>query len=219
MRHALLVGGGKGRLEARAWVNRLLTSKEGSGNLSPPVARAVLAYAQVTGDTRVFDLLPRAVDHPTPLATEGPEADLESCLVQLEATGTRDWADRVEGLVLGNRDLSPALAEAAVFADPSGLRIVFYGPVRVKTPVAGVLVELECDTDFPAGRSVALRVYPEEPVEFSVFLRVPGWAEGLLITGDGAHGGELTDQEGWVEIRRRWSRGDALDLTLEGDSS
>jgi hypothetical protein len=217
MRHALLVGGGKGRLEARAWVNRLLTSPEGSGSLSPPVARAVLAYAQVTGDTRVFDLLPRA---PEPAASHSPDIpnpDFDSCLALLESSASREWADRMEALVLGNRDLSPALAEAAVLADPSGLRIALYGPVRVKTPVAGVSVEIECETDFPAARTVALRFYPQESVEFSLFLRVPSWAEGLLITGDGAHGGEMADEEGWVEIRRRWNRGDSLDLTFEGD--
>jgi hypothetical protein len=203
VRLALLVGGGKGRLEARGWANRLLVSP---GPLEPSEAQALVPYHRATGDDRVLGLLPPG---PAPLA------GCETLVRLLEDTAQRDAADELERLARTNPDLLLALVETSVLAGPRGLWVALYAPVTAKTRVAGVPVELECETESPEALKAALRVYPESPVEFSLFLRVPGWAEGLLITGDGAQGGAFTDLEGWVEIRRTWSRGDSLDLTFE----
>lgn len=125
------------------------------------------------------------------------------------------WGDSLEAQAFsGGAGLDEYVAQQ-VFLDPRGLRIALYGPAVAKTEVASVAVEVELETTYPRDHSIDLRLYPETPVAFSLFLRIPGWASGALVTGDGASGGELTDQEGWLELRRTWIRGDSLTVRFE----
>lgn len=157
IRHAMLVGEGRGKLLVRSWAKRAGVVDAAAWALPPP--------------------------------TEPHEAD--RC-ASLEERAVR-----------------------LVWADPLGLRVALYGPAVVKTEVGGVPVELELETEALDATRVELRFYPESPVEFTLFLRLPEWASGCLITGEGAAGAEAEDREGWMELRRRWNRGDSLSLSFD----
>jgi hypothetical protein len=125
------------------------------------------------------------------------------------------WADEWEAKAFaGELGLDEYVARQ-VLADPEGLRLAFYGPASIKTNVGGIPVELELETAYPESLTVELRVYPQTPVAFCLFLRIPGWVVGTLVTGDGASGGEMTDQDGWLALRRTWNRGDSLTIAFE----
>lgn len=159
---------------------------------------------------------------------EGSDAWIRHALLVGEGKGTlqvRAWARRT-----GAGDNLSALApvregEAGtgldafvcgmVQSDGRSLAVFDYGPVVVKAAVQGVPLTLEMASDEPEALGVDLHFYPEEPVTFSLTFRLPAWAEGCMVTGDGASGGELTDQEGWVELTRTWNRGDSLHLQFE----
>ena len=83
------------------------------------------------------------------------------------------------------------------------------------TAGGGALVRVE--TDYPRGGRVRLVVEPDdEGVEWTLALRVPVWSTRtrLRVGGREVDPAEVTE-EGYARLRRRWSRGDVVELDLE----
>ncbi|MGC9399259.1 MAG: glycoside hydrolase family 127 protein [Anaerolineae bacterium] len=85
-------------------------------------------------------------------------------------------------------------------------------------------------TRYPWDGAVTFFVEPEAPLTFTLYLRIPGWARGQPVPGDLyryleaealpvslAVNGEpwpVETERGFVPLRRRWRRGDVVELTL-----
>ncbi|AJY44835.1 glycoside hydrolase family 127 protein [Martelella endophytica] len=84
--------------------------------------------------------------------------------------------------------------------------------------VAGTRLNLGLTTRYPDDGSIALTLDPERPVDFTLSLRVPGWAKGFSLA---INGEPLVAQpeNGYLRIRRQWNAGDrvALELTMEAE--
>lgn len=95
----------------------------------------------------------------------------------------------------------------------------------------GISVKLAQQTDYPWSGQIRLTVTPKEAADFTVALRIPGWALGqpvpseLYRAGDKkvpAFGlkinGTTTDgrvgADGYVHLRRNWKAGDVVELDL-----
>jgi uncharacterized protein len=87
---------------------------------------------------------------------------------------------------------------------------------RARLPVGGVNVELTQETQYPWDGAITLAVEPEQPVEFALRLRVPGWCRSARLSVNGAplDLAPLVDR-GYAQIRRRWQNGDIVTLALE----
>jgi len=96
-----------------------------------------------------------------------------------------------------------------------GLWVHLYATGTATATLAGVgAVTLRQRTDYPWDGAITLTVEPPEADLFSLFLRVPGWAEGAGVTvNDEVIGGPVRPGH-HVEIRRRWARGDVVRLAL-----
>jgi DUF1680 family protein len=81
--------------------------------------------------------------------------------------------------------------------------------------LGGRKVVIEQRTDYPWKEKVTLRIRPEEPAEFTLALRVPGWCRGATarIGRKSLPLGRRT-RDGYARWRRRWRSGDELTLTL-----
>jgi hypothetical protein len=66
-------------------------------------------------------------------------------------------------------------------APNDGLAAVAYGPCTLKTPVRGVDVMVEVETEYPFDGAIRMTVRPDRPVRFPLHLRVPAWADGARI--------------------------------------
>lgn len=96
--------------------------------------------------------------------------------------------------------------------------------------VGGQTVTLAQETRYPWDGSVKVRVDPAEAAEFTLRLRIPGWATGrplpsdlytyldpnaesplILVNGDAAR---LDVDQGYARLRRRWQPGDVVELGL-----
>jgi uncharacterized protein len=92
-------------------------------------------------------------------------------------------------------------------------------------------IRLAQTTEYPWQGSVHLTVAPERPAEFTLAVRIPGWARERPIASDLYRYAGGTPQEspvlrvngavvpialadGYARIRRRWKNGDAVDLSL-----
>ncbi len=95
----------------------------------------------------------------------------------------------------------------------------------------GVTVKLVQQTDYPWTGRVRLTVTPRETTEFTLCLRIPGWALGHPVPSDLYRFGDAkapnvglqlnsksvgpkTGTDGYVHLRRRWKAGDVVELDL-----
>lgn len=79
-----------------------------------------------------------------------------------------------------------------------------------------VSVRVEMKTRYPWAGTVELVVTPAAAAEFTLFLRIPGWARGAQVTVQGAPlGGEQPVTPGeYLALRRAWAPGDVVHLEL-----
>ena len=96
-----------------------------------------------------------------------------------------------------------------------GLWVQLYIGNRATLRLAdGTPVELTLDTGLPWRGDVRLTVTPPEPTEFTLFLPVPGWAEGDIAIRVNGEPVELEPATGRVALRRAWHPGDNIEVTL-----
>ena len=66
-----------------------------------------------------------------------------------------------------------------------------------------------------SGSESVLTVSTEQPHEFTLRVRIPGWADSVAVVVNGSPAGQATEAEQWVAIRRTWSTGDTVKLRFE----
>lgn len=82
------------------------------------------------------------------------------------------------------------------------LVLLLYGPSVLRTSVAGVDVVISQETAWPADGRVRLTVDASGPVDFDLVLRVPGWADGVDLTG--VQPGRLRTTPTTLRLRGPW---------------
>ncbi len=97
--------------------------------------------------------------------------------------------------------------------------------------IDGADCRVEQETAYPWDGRVTLRLAPEQPREFDLCLRVPGWAQGRPVPGDlyqfadaeappleltvnGTAAATAVSEDGYLRLSRRWQAGDVVELNL-----
>jgi len=76
------------------------------------------------------------------------------------------------------------------------------------------VVTLRQQTNYPWDGAITLTIDPPDVALFSLFLRVPQWAEGASVTVNDEVIGAPVRPGHYMEIRRQWAQGDVVRLTL-----
>ena len=95
------------------------------------------------------------------------------------------------------------------------LAVHLYGGSAATLTIGGRKVRVKESSNYPWSGAIRVAIDPDAPAEFTVKLRVPGWAKNATARINGAGidvGGNL--RNGYLEIRRTWNAGDAIDLDL-----
>ena len=77
-------------------------------------------------------------------------------------------------------------------------------------------VKLQQVTNYPWDGAVKIAVQPESPGEFTLHVRLPGWASNPSIRVNGSPASPPVSR-GYAAIRREWKAGDTVELTLPMD--
>ena len=145
----------------------------------------------------------------------------------------REYADMFQSFTccLGTGMENHALhGDGIYYESVDKLWVNLYVPSTAEWKAAGVKLEME--TTFPEGDSASIKLTLAEPKEFTLALRHPVWAgagfsakvNGELVKGDtnavssgrqayGRNSAPLPTSS-YLEIRRRWSNGDTIELAL-----
>jgi hypothetical protein len=97
-----------------------------------------------------------------------------------------------------------------------GLCASLYAPSEVKTTVAnGVEVTILEETDYPFEGTVRLRIGAAKPVQFPLYLRIPGWCEELSVMTAGTSTTVRSRQGSFLRLDRVWSPGDTVSVVFQ----
>ena len=78
----------------------------------------------------------------------------------------------------------------------------------------GTGIQLTQKTDYPWQGVVDFSLIPAAPVQFALYLRIPGWADSAEVSVNGKKINGATPGQ-YLPIRRQWSPGDAIRLQLD----
>jgi hypothetical protein len=97
---------------------------------------------------------------------------------------------------------------------PDGIAFHLYGGISTTATIAGSKVAVRETSNYPWSGDIAIAINPEAPAAFDVKLRIPGWCKGWSAS---VNGEKVTAKaaDGYVTIRRTWSKGDSIKLNLE----
>lgn len=107
------------------------------------------------------------------------------------------------------------LSEWGVMQSADGVTVNYYGPMEAAWKLAdGTNLVLKQETRYPLDGNVRLVLRPEKPSEFTLRVRIPGWATraSVVVSGSPATAGRPGT---YFESRRRWSAGDTVSLSFD----
>jgi DUF1680 family protein len=113
-------------------------------------------------------------------------------------------------------NVARTVAEVSTYAygrSDRGVWVHLYGGSTLDTTLPdGRRVRLKQETDYPWEGRVKITVDSAPPGDLSLFLRIPGWADGATLAMNGKSVPATAGR--YVEVRRAWKTGDAVELTL-----
>jgi hypothetical protein len=109
--------------------------------------------------------------------------------------------------------LFASLGDYAFSRTDDGLAVHLYAGGTARFQAGNVPVKLKLHTEYPWQERVEILVSPEQPVEFTLQLRLPGWCRAPRLTLNGA-GEKIENVAGYARLSRRWQAGDRVVLEL-----
>jgi uncharacterized protein len=77
---------------------------------------------------------------------------------------------------------------------------------------SGAKIILEQDTDYPWEGQVRITIRSTEAQKLSLMLRIPGWADGAVVTVNGSPAGVEAKPGEYCQISQAWSSGDTVEI-------
>lgn len=96
------------------------------------------------------------------------------------------------------------------YHDKDGLFINLYVPSEVTWTQDGQPITLTQRTEYPVTETATMTLHMARPAQFSLRLRVPGWAEGVTAEVNGQPFSMTASPGSWAALHRRWHPGDKL---------
>ncbi|MBM3294109.1 MAG: glycoside hydrolase family 127 protein [Candidatus Aminicenantes bacterium] len=123
-----------------------------------------------------------------------------------------------------------AMGSFAYGVEGNRVYVNLYAQGTAEIPTGAGQVFLTQTTEYPWKGDVRIHIAPAKPAEFTVCLRIPGWALGRPVPSDLYRYGEPTGEnpvvmvngeivpmkpeKGYLSITRTWRNGDSLEITL-----
>jgi uncharacterized protein len=164
----------------------------------------------VTGESRFADLLERTLYNGflAGLSLDGRSFFYANPL-QSRSGHTRHAWNRVACCPPNIMRLLASLHHYLATTSDAGVQLHQYATSTIRAVVPGAgPVELAVETGYPWSGSVTVEVVACGDAEWTLSLRVPGWARGAVVDGRPV-------APGYAELTRRWRAGDRVVLELD----
>jgi DUF1680 family protein len=85
----------------------------------------------------------------------------------------------------------------------------------ITAPLAGGVLEVEVESDYPWSGAIAMRVRSAPPASCGLAIRIPGWSTDARLLLNGRPVVPDPADRGYLVVRRRWQPGDILACDLD----
>jgi uncharacterized protein len=177
---------------------------------------------QVTGEAKYADVLELALYNAVlaGVSLDGKQFFYTNTLRQLDTMPVPlRWSRQREEWIscyCCPPNVARTIAEASTYAygrSDRGVWVHLCGSSTLDTTLAdGRRIKLRQETDYPWDGRVKIAVESAPAGELSLFLRVPGWADGSALLVNGKSVAVAAGR--YAEVRRTWANGDLVELTL-----
>ena len=176
-----------------------------------------------TGEARFIDVLELALYNAvlSGISLEGTDYFYVNPLRHVEPLATKlRWSRRRVPFVTSYccpPNVLRTIAEVNGYAyskTADGVWINLYGGSTLATRLNGGLLKLRQETDYPWDGKVRITLEECPDAEFTVKLRIPGWAQSATLQVNGAAIDAAAIPASYAEIRRAWQVGDVVELQL-----
>ena len=111
--------------------------------------------------------------------------------------------------------LIASVAGYFVSASDDAIAFHLYGGISTEVALKAGKVKLTESSTYPWSGDIRIEVTPENPIEFSLRLRIPGWTrDAKAWVNDEAVEIRANAASGYLTIARRWQKGDSIRLEL-----
>jgi len=193
---------------------------------------------QLSGDAKYFDIIERSLYnglisgistdgknffYPNPMESDG------QYLFNKGSSTRQSWFD-CSCCPTNLIRFIPSIPGLIYATNEEGLYINLFATSRAKMEIMDRKVEIEQQTGYPWNGKVAITLNPEKKEQFTVRIRVPGWAQEQVLPGDlygyqGKYVGNIgllvngkaekpNLRKGYAELTKVWGSNDKIELTL-----
>ncbi len=166
-----------------------------------------------TGRTRYVEAMERSIDNAL-LAAQSPDGMAWTYYTPLRYE-KRWFAGPTRCCYWSGPRAVAWLSEWVYAVDREGLRIDLYEPGEARLTARGAAVRLVQRGDLIADGRVTIEIGPQEPVEMTFKVRVPGWARRPSLAVNGQKTNDPLKPGTHHPIRRVWTAGDRIELFAE----
>ena len=112
------------------------------------------------------------------------------------------------------------ISQWAALASADAITINYYGPGSLESILAGQVVQIRQETEYPAQGRIVLHIQPQAAAHFTLRLRIPYWSRSTVLRLNGQEldnrGTDHRLQAGqYYSLARLWQPGDQLELELD----
>jgi uncharacterized protein len=96
-----------------------------------------------------------------------------------------------------------------------GVYVNLFAPSALKWSAEGASLGLRQETNYPFENTVRMLVSASKPTEYTLYVRIPGWAKpGPVLSVNGKRVSEPVTPGTFAAVRRTWKDGDRVELEL-----
>lgn len=104
------------------------------------------------------------------------------------------------------------LVDTIYFHDESSVYVNQFVASEVSWPEKRA--RLTQQTSFPEEERTSITIHAEKPVEFTLRVRAPHWAQGIALTVNGRLEHATPEADGYLALSRTWKSGDRVEVSL-----
>ncbi len=104
------------------------------------------------------------------------------------------------------------LVDTLYFHDEASVYVNQFAASEVNWPEKRA--RLVQETSFPEEQRTSITVHAEKPVEFTLRVRAPHWAQGIAIAVNGRPEHAAQESDGYIALKRIWRGGDHVEIGL-----